>query len=118
MKTILTLMLMAGLVSGATVNDTGTDYMNSFSAGGIFKAAYKPYTDSMGGWFWMFLIALFFVGVWIRTQNLNYATLVADIMWYLFGSMVLGDLVYVMYGLNAVILGIVVFKMFSPGYTQ
>jgi len=91
--------------------------MNDLTAGKPFHAAEGVYIDSMGGFFWLFIMAIVFVSVWLRTQNFVYPTLIVDIIWYVFGASTLGSLSNIIYAINALVIASVIFKTYSPTYT-
>jgi len=83
------------------------------------QALRDVFTNVMGGWFYMFMMGILFFGVWLRTQNVLFPTLLLDVFLMVFTPNYLPAAgMMLIYGVNVMAVGTVLFKLVSPRYTS
>ena len=111
---------------GTTTTTTTLRPLNATYPGPLLKliegeplqAAEEVYTDIMGDFFWAAILLIIFVSVWLRTNNIFYPTLVLDILWVVFGADTHAKVQMVVYGINALAIGLLIMKTLSPVHSK
>lgn len=92
-----------------------TSYMQDFFGGRPLQAIRNVFTDLMGGLFYAVMMGVLYVGVWLRTRSIIFPTLLLDIimagfMWSYMPSQVQT----ILYALNILTFGVILYKLVAP----
>jgi len=102
----------------APLNATNDQATNDLTFGRPLQAAVGVYTALLGGLFYAIIIGVIFVALWLRTNNFLFPTLILFTLTTLFGVELPGIAQQLSYGIYAVALGLIIWRLISPSYTQ
>lgn len=100
------------------LNTSQTQGQNDLMGGHPLQAAEGVFTALIGNLFWGILIATIFIGLWLRTMNFTYATLVLFIINIVIGYKLPGEMNQLVWLIYVAAIFQVIFKRWSPSYTQ
>ena len=100
------------------LNTTNDEQTNDLLFGRPLNAAVLVYTALLGGLFYTIIIGVIFVALWLRTNSFLFPTLILFTLTTLFGAQLPGIAQQLSYGIYFVALGLILWKLVSPSYTQ
>lgn len=104
-----------------TLTPLNASYSTKFEQlieGSPFHAAETTHTDIVGSFFWPIILGVVFVGVWLRTQNFYFPTIMLDLLIHVFGVKIHPDAMILVYAVNVLAVGSILYKLLSPTYAR
>lgn len=106
------------LIIQPPLNVSNNPTTNNLITGNPLKAATQNFTNLLGGLFWAIIMGVLFVALWLRTNNFIYPTLVLFTLTFILGvnlppiAQQISNIIYI------AAIGLILWKIASPSYTQ